>query len=421
MQLLLKDGTGQVIAAPLGARDPSVAPPRSALDYRSEFEAYTAELQQIWQNGRHALVLGSRFQNGTFDTRSFLGASTPTKFANNSFTSSVVFGSAPISQSFVTDLQRLSFYAYENWQVFDPLLVSAGVAYDRLYFPQNFRNAPLLPGQETDDQVSPKAGVIWTPTRNTTLRGAYTRSLGGVSFDQSFQLEPSQVAGFNQSYRSLIPEAVAGAIASPHFETASAALDQKFAHGTYLGVEAQWLHSVADRRVGAVDFSAVFPFPVTSSSTREHLNYYEKNLTITLNQLVGENFSFGARYRLSDADLERQLPDIPTTVIPAANSDDMATLHQVSLFGRFNHPSGLLGQVESLWTRQSNRGVSSDLPGDDFWQVNAFVGYRFPRRVAEVRVGVLNLTGQDYRLNPLNLTADLPRHRTVMVSFRFNW
>jgi outer membrane receptor protein involved in Fe transport len=77
--------------------------------------------------------------------------------------------------------------------------------------------------------------------------------------------------------------------------------------------------------------------------------------------------------------------------------------------------------VESLWTQQSNRGDSAGLPGDDFWQVNAFVGYRFPRRVAEVRVGVLNLTGQDYRLNPLNLTPDLPRHRTVMVSFRFNW
>jgi len=419
--LLAKNGAGQVIAVPLGAVDRSVPLPTSALDYRSEFEAYTAELQQIWQNGSHTLVLGARYQNGTFDTRSALGISTPTQLASNSTTYPGSFQTAPISQSFATDLQRLNFYAYENWQVFDPLLVSAGVAYDRLYFPQNFRNAPLLPDQETDDQVSPKAGLIWTPTRYTTLRGAYTRSLGGVSFDQSFQLEPSQVAGFNQSYRSLIPEAVAGAIASPHFETASAALDQKFAHGTYLGVEVEWLHSVADRKVGAVDLSTTFPFAFTSSSTREHLNYYEKNLAITLNQLVGENFSFGARYRLSDADLERQLPDIPTSVTPRANLDDMATLHQVSLFTRFNHPSGLLGQVESLWTQQSNRGDSAGLPGDDFWQVNAFIGYRFPRRVAEVRVGVLNLTGQDYRLNPLNLTADLPRHRTVMVSFRFNW
>jgi outer membrane receptor protein involved in Fe transport len=302
----------------------------------------------------------------------------------------------------------------------EPLLLTAGVSYDRLYYPQNFRTSPLASEQETDDQVSPKAGVIWTPLKNTVLRGAYTRSLGGVSFDQSFQLEPSQVAGLNQAYRSLIPEAVAGAIASPHFETWGVALDQKFNSRTYFGVQAELLHSEADRRVGAVEIAG-FPPVFTPSTTREHLNFYERNLTVTLNQLVARNWSVGARYRLSDADLNRQTPDIPVTVTPGANSDTMATLHQVNLFALFNHASGMFGQVDSLWSQQSNRGAASGLPGDDFWQFNAFVGYRFLRRAAEVRVGLLNISDQDYRLYPLNLTADLPRHRTVLVSFRFNY
>jgi hypothetical protein len=50
------------------------------------------------------------------------------------------------------------------------------------------------------------------------VRGAYAQALGGVSFDQSFRLEPTHVAGFNQAYRSIIPEAVVGANAAPKFE-----------------------------------------------------------------------------------------------------------------------------------------------------------------------------------------------------------
>ena len=58
---------------------------------------------------------------------------------------------------------------------------------------------PLNDGQQRKDQVSPKAGLVWTPHRNTAVRASYTRSLGGVSFDQSIRLEPTQVGGFNNT------------------------------------------------------------------------------------------------------------------------------------------------------------------------------------------------------------------------------
>jgi len=48
------------------------------------------------------------------------------------------------------------------------------------------------------------------------------------------------------------------------------------------------------------------------------------------------------------------------------------------------------------------------MPDEDFWQFNVFAGYRFARRRAELLVGGLNLTGQDYRLNPVTLYAELP-------------
>ena len=61
------------------------------------------------------------------------------------------------------------------------------------------------------------------------------------------------------------------------------------------------------------------------------------------------------------------------------------------------------------------------MPGDDSWQFNAWAGYRFWRRRAEITMGVLNLADQDYRLSPLNLTQDLPRDRTFFARARWSF
>jgi hypothetical protein len=52
--------------------------------------------------------------------------------------------------------------------------------------------------------------------------------------------------------------------------------------------------------------------------------------------------------------------------------------------------------------------------------LNAWAGWRMWRRRLEIRAGVLNITGQDYRLNPLNLTPDLPRERTFVAGLKIN-
>jgi len=65
--------------------------------------------------------------------------------------------------------------------------------------------------------------------------------------------------------------------------------------------------------------------------------------------------------------------------------------------------------------------VEINLPGDEFAQFDLYIGYRFARQSAELRLGLLNLTDQDYHLSPLNLHAEIPRDRTLMLSFRFNF
>jgi outer membrane receptor for ferric coprogen and ferric-rhodotorulic acid len=95
-------------------------------------------------------------------------------------------------------------------------------------------------------------------------------------------------------------------------------------------------------------------------------------------------------------------------------------LQQVSLSAIYNHPCGFFAQGEAQWYGQSNSGYTSE-PGADFWQFNAFAGYRFLQQRAEVTLGLLNITDQNYNLNPLNLYNELPRSRTLALSLRLNF
>jgi len=276
------------------------------------------------------------------------------------------------------------------------------------------------------DHVSPKAGLIWTPGKSTIVRAAYTRALAGASIDQSLQLEPSQVAGFLQSFRSIIPESVGGAEAGARFETYGVSLEQKFPTGTYMGLSGEILNSKVRRSFGV--FEVNFAGYADPGGTREHINYRERALLLTFNQLLGDEWSVGARYRLSNSDLRDDFPEVipglpPDNLIPPFRPTQhlSATLHQLDLHTIYNHRSGFFVQLQALWNRQSNKGYFADMPGDDFWQFGAIAGYRFPRRKAELTLGVLNFTDQDYRLNPLTLYDELPRGRTFMSQLRFSF
>ena len=386
-----------------------------SLAFQSRFTAYSAELQQIVQLSGHTVIFGGRYQDGHTDTRTEEIHGTG---ASSCFTS----GPDVVSvQASGTELSRLAFYGYEQWQVFDPLWLTAGLSYDHLRYPRNIDSPPVSAEEKTTDRVSPKAGLIWMPGPATTIRGAYTRSLGGLFYDNSVRLEPVQVAGFNQAYRSLIPESVEGTIAGSRFETFDLGLEQRLKTRTYLVLSAEVLKSDANRDAGAFVLDPNNGNSSTSlpSTTQipERLKYEENSLIASLNQLLGREWAMGARYKVSDARLKTQLPGISTSIL--SGSDKHALLHNLDLFAIYNHPSGIFGEGQALWAAQSN--YSPALHGDEFWQLNLFIGYRFPRRQAQLTIGFLNLTDQDYRIYPLNVYTELPRHRELIASLKFNF
>jgi Flp pilus assembly protein TadD len=385
-------------------------PPFMTLDFASDFTLYSAELQQIWENERQLLVLGGRWQSGDIDTEA---------------TIKDFFGTTFKHQHLGTSLERGDVYGYYSWRIFQPLQVIGGVSYDHLSFPQNTDLPPISTAESTRELVSPKAGLLFTPWTRGLLRADYTRSLGGLFFDNSVRLEPAQIAGFNQAFRSLVPESVAGLVPGTEFETAGVGFDQSFAHGTWFGVEAEWLTSSGERAVGALTNSTFIPIPDPNSqaSTREVLNFRERDLSAYAAQLLGDWFAVSARYRLSESHLGERFPQIPDAAqnLGLLEQDKRATLHQVSLGANFQHPSGFFAQWESAWYYQHNAGSDASLHDADFWQHNVWAGYRFARRYAELRLGVLDLFDRDYRLNPLNLHSQLPRARTFVASLRLNF
>ena len=159
------------------------------------------------------------------------------------------------------------------------------------------------------------------------------------------------------------------------------------------------------------------------SGTPVAIDYRENSLSASLNQLVGDNWAFGVRYKLTDADYNQRFTRIPLSVNNAgaidADVNTSALLHQVNLYASYTHRCGFFSEFNAIWSRQDNREEASALAGDEFWELNVFAGYRFWRRHAEARIGLLNITDQDYKLNPLTLYSELPRERTFYASFKF--
>jgi len=365
--------------------------------YREKFEIYTAELNQICQWDRVTLVAGGRYQSGEFRTQD--------QYANPSANYAPLFAPTPYGGSSTGLFQRVTGYSYLTVEPLDHLWLTGGLAADEEKFPFGFRNPPDASGEDNRSQLGPKAALVWAPVPEATLRGIYTRSLGGVSLDESYRLEPTELAGFPQAFRSLISESIVGSQSAPTLDTLGCALDLKLGPRTYLGFQVERLESEVNQGQG--DFLLHDgTIPAIVSSTPEQLSYVEHDGSVSLNQLLGEGFVLGAAYKVTQSALRIGYPEIPASVIEASN--DKATLQEFHTYLLFNHRSGFYAKVEADWHGQHDSGWTPAEPYSSFFQENIFAGYR-----------VLNLSGGGYDLNPLTVYQELPRKRVFEAGMNF--
>ncbi|WP_035615971.1 tetratricopeptide repeat protein [Haloferula sp. BvORR071] len=390
-------------------------------DFRSEvnFDIDTAELQHIWQTECNLLIAGARYQSGEFETNTYLAAERP-NFVGG-------FETPAVRQHSVVDFERSSIYAYDYWKVLPCLTLIGGASWDRVEHPDNFRNPPVNNLQREDEEFSGKFGFTYAPSHWITLRGMYAGGLGGVSFDENVRLEPSQIAGFNQAYRTVLSESIAGSVEAPVYDIWGLSAEGSLPTRTWWGISANVIEQDVDRTRGIFTGyeSGVFPSNPAyfADGTSEYLEYKEQSISLTLNQLVGEQFSFGAGLRVTKSELNSALPEIPVSIAPFARTDDEATLTEVMLSANWNSPTGLFARLEANYFSQD---LDDDLSrpyrsGDSFWQFNALAGYRFYQNQCEISAGVLNIGDTDYSLSALNPRQEIVRDRTAVVRCRFTF
>jgi tetratricopeptide (TPR) repeat protein len=404
--LLLRDGTGAIVS--------QFQHFNFDVNYRSDFVTYIGEINQIIETPWNTLVLGAQVQRGQFDTSSTVF--NPQGFAN-------FFMNPPAEESLSQDFNRAAGYAYDTIRFDNTFQFTAGVNYDTMTYPANFRSPPIAPGEAHKDLVSPKLAAIFTPFDGLTLRGAYSKSLGGASFDESFRLEPAQLAGFVQSFRSLISESIVGIQSAPEIEMRGVGIDWRLPWRTYFNAQAQWLRSEVAGPIGVFydNFTIGTEPEVFPGELQRSLSYQERSISATLVKLIGDEWSAGIAYRLTASELETAYPQIPVSIEPNAKQAQKAELHQGLGFIQFTAPSGFFARAEADYYNQSNHGYAGTEPGDAFTQVNLYAGWRFARRRAEITFGILNLGGDDYHLNPLTPYSELPRDRVFLTRLRFSF
>jgi Tfp pilus assembly protein PilF len=383
----------------------------------------STELQQILQTPDHTTIIGTRFQWGDVHYQNYETA------ANDDDAFDFLTYPVVADQDFSENFYHYTAYGYHTWQITDPFSVTVGLDYDWLHKPANVSTAPFTEQEQAVCQISPKAGFIWQPLDKTTLRGAYTHQLSGFANGQSTKIEPTEVAGFNQAYRSLAPESVVGDSSGSKFDTFDLSLEQKFDTGTYLSVAGQLLYSELNNVQG--DFVSDYRFysqpePIGFNKAQD---FHEQSLIFTADQLLGKQWSAGLVYRLSRAKLDVNYVNFNPAVMTDLGlnppfqpySTVTSVLNTLNLHANWNHPCGLFSIFSADWVHQDNFGFTPSEPGDDFWQFNAYAGYRMFKRRVEFTVGLLNIFDQNYSLEPLNLHNDTARSRTFLARLRINF
>ena len=423
--LVYSDNLSQGIRPYLGQGDVvGVSSAPFAFDTNRSFEIYTAEIQQILQSDQNLIVGGGRLQTGKFETQSNLSLVRP-NFSGG-------FSTPAALQRTEADFQRMTIYGYDYWNATKDLTLIGGFSWDRIEHPDNFRNPPVNDLQREKDRLSGKFGFRYSPSRQFRMRGVYSEGMGGVTFDESVRLEPVQLAGFNQAYRTVISESLVGSVENPFYQIVGLSVEGSLPKRTWWGANLRIIEQDVDRTIGAFTGydSGVFPitpafFPDSASQT---LDYREVSHNFTLNKLIGNQLAVGAGYRATRSDLRTVFPELVASGEPFADLKDAATLHKISLNAHWNSPTGMFATVEANWYKQELDDDPRGLPpgkvtrtGDDTLQINALIGYRFNRNQSEISVGVLNIGDQDYRFSPLSPYGNIARERTAVINYRINF
>lgn len=284
-------------------------------------------------------------------------------------------------------------YAYSNILFSDSLLWTIAGSYDYS------RQGPLLSrpaGHEQlqRNQLNPKTGIQAAIYDNVLIRAAIFRNSRTFSFVHR-SIEPTQLAGFNQSFDDPL---------GTESWTYGAGLDARISKSFYAGTEFLW------RQLGVPFFSIARGRWHTQNwhETLYSAYFYwllSNEFALNSNPIV-ENFRSGSSSN----------PRVQTTTVP------------ITL--RYFGPSGIFAAAGINFVHQDVRRKGGNDGNEDFLTFDAGIGYRLPFRRGIVGLEGRNLSNEKFRYQDTNfrtfgtgapfLTQCLPE-RMILLTLNVNF
>lgn len=313
---------------------------------RIKEKGYQAEAQHLYRRDRFNLVAGGGFAE-----------------IDGDLTALATVASFPIIDLARDEkIQHSRGYLYGNFNLPEPVVWTLGVSFD------DFEQEEI-----SVEKVNPKAGLVWNVTDGVSLRAAAFRTVKPALVNNR-NLEPTQVAGFNQLFDD------GNGDTSVRY---GLGLDWRLTQGLFAGAEATW------RYVDAW-------FIDSEASRARSVDHDERTHRAFLFWTPAPRWALSAELVYDDFEAERSVLTVQD-VVP----EQVETV-SLPLWLRYFHPSGFFAGLGTTLVRQEvERSPAAELgldEGDEnFVVLDASLGYRFPKRRGLISLEVNNLLDEGFR------------------------
>lgn len=246
--------------------------------------------------------------------------------------------------------------------------------------------------------MNPKLGLQWDLTRSIRLRAAFVET-GKQALLGNQTIEPTEAAGFNQFFDDL-----PGTEARRY----GVGLDVRLGEALYAGVEG----SRRDLEVPFFFFGRDF-----DEEGFDRLEWKEGLYRGYLYWTPSSEWAASAEYRMDTfeakekpfADFTDRTPDLDTISVP--------------LTVRYFHPAGFFARLGATYARQEIEGPFVDDDSDSFVLFDVGLGYRLPKRLGIMSLGVRNLLDEEFRFQDDSFRSPIlgTNQTAILGDFRGNF
>lgn len=277
------------------------------------------------------------------------------------------------------NLHSHDFYGYSSLHLQKWVDLNLGGSFSEIELEQR-EIPPFFTDTVGRSRFNPKVGLTFYPTSTTTIRTAYFEALRKTSLDDSVTLEPTLVGGINQRFTDF---------AGDRTQNYGAGIDQKFSTGTYVGVEALHRDIISDIRSARSQVILDYDDLSVSDTVLNLENLEEHKDVDSLKgyayQVLTDRITATVDYENISA--ERFLDEAPQDI----------DLNKVTTGLRYFDPTGWFTFGTATWRQQKRDGGDFIEDGtNDFWVVDAGVGYRLRNRHGSIVLRFNNILDEDF-------------------------